>query len=274
MSGEPASSGFYKPELHMGTVASNKTDIPSNGPPTDKRMVSNILPADNHAFPTQCPWILPPGLMRRPRVGMFAAFMYAAGHPEFGYVLGHSFNNDTTLAYADDYPAYNSIPKGAASWSSLIPQIDDLALYHDETGSFIRFRNLQSQLGATPGDPGTAGPDGSAGQLEVTMRSGATLSFEEYVLDDVPSQPPPSLSAPRTPPIPAPQRAKFTLAMPSKATLVIDEPEVGIATINLTVPNNQGVTTLIFDQEGNITLTAVGTVAIIAPRVVSGGGIP
>jgi hypothetical protein len=249
----------------VGTIVGTQNQPPKNAPPStprDTRMLVDFIASDSHAFGYQFPVVLPPGLARRPRLGQFAVASYAHGYPQMGYILGHAFNNDQHPTYADPWPL--TLFPGEDDWSgsadgNIIPNLDDFALYHDETGTFWRLRSAQ---GASPK---TAGPFGGPGIAELRMRSGVVLAFEEYPTLNAPAPPvqPPGQTPP--PPLPAAQRAKLTVTMPAGTQVLYDEPEVGIGTLSVTVPNATGATTLTIAQDGTIVLTASNDVTIDAP---------
>ncbi len=233
---------FEYPHLLTATV---KAVNPVNNPKTPTTPLSiDALPINNAFFASGAAWFCQPGITRLPRKGMQVGLMCVNGSAQFAMALGHVFNNepDSAPAYQDPLPPSMEYP-------------DDLVIHHEETSSFIRWRNQGSS--AT-----TAGPDASPLELSFQSLAGANFTFSEYLPPGYPP-PPPEAGQPLTPP-PPPTRAKLDILMPSGAEVTIDEPDQGQATLNVTMPSGA---TIVIDENGVITLTAPETVNIVAPTV-------
>src|SRR4029077_7984694 len=126
--------------------------------------------------------------------------------------------------------------------------IDDVLVYSDECASFIRLRNLWSTAGV-PGTTGISGGDGAPGEIRAHLRSGLELLLTDYAPGAKPSGP---LGQPAPVPNP-PTRGKASIAMPSGASFVIDEPSTGQCTLLFTHPTGASISV---DATGNIVVTA------------------
>jgi hypothetical protein len=211
-----------------------------------KQLYVDVLPIDNSFLASRIPWMAPAGVTRNARNGMQAGIYCVKGSPQFATAWGHVFNQSSVPAYADPLPSWFEYP-------------DDLVVHHEETQSFIRFRNYGSSATA-------AGPDlGSPVIFTIGFYSGAFIEFSEYPPPDYPPAPvvPP---APYVPPNP-PERGKLDINMPSGARVTLDEPAVGECLLSIAMPSGASVN---IDQNGNITVTAVENLNLLAPHVYIG----
>jgi hypothetical protein len=165
---------FYYPEVIYARVIyvwpCDQPEGSTPNPNVTREPRCDVQSLDQRAFWRRVPILLPRGFTSLPRLGQIVMLGFVGGRSQHPVVLGHTYNTDTAPSTADNMP----LDDGG---KSIVQNVDDVVIHHDETKTYLRIRNVNSTPALGAGDTTNSVPNPSI--TEIITATGHHVTIDE-----------------------------------------------------------------------------------------------